>query len=371
MQKSQYQKVHRGMVFWFDPDEVYPGKSAGYIRNNIDHKSHIQKGIRPWVVVSNDDGNSSAPTCNICPITTSETKNAIPVHVQYFANGKLQTILVEQVRTIDIMALDSYVHTLSDEIMNRVEKALAIQFAIRPSVTYMDLKLENIVQHLEKVVENLMQEKAKAIVQSIQSPDMVSDAQIEDAALNLGITLENLMKPVATVVQSISTPVAIHAESISEPLKVDSHLSSTTQISAPVSVVSSQPSTPTPKQQATQTAPAHGVSQSLKSLNVGNKGKYDGMSAVERFNARYHRESSDNKTKTAENPLKTANTASSKPQRNKWTIDSRKEYLKDCEELNPFEVMKKWGLGSPKSVMQTKYLHKSYLESLANKNKGE
>ena len=156
---KNYSRVQRGMVFWFSPDKVYKEQMEFEGFKGKRYKTSIQHGNRPWLVVSNNEGNNSARTCNVVPITTEQGKTEIPVHVRFEFEGIPQLILVEQPRTVDIAALGEYMCTVSDDIMEQVEKAQAIQFAIRPSVTYLDITLDKVTEHLKNLVAYILQEK--------------------------------------------------------------------------------------------------------------------------------------------------------------------------------------------------------------------
>lgn len=343
MKPKTYTRVHRGMVFWFDPDASYPRTTTKLVCNNREFDSHLQLGHRPWLVVSNNEGNSTSDTCNIVPIT-SEDKNNIPVHVKYMAKGKQQTILVEQIRTVDSLALTKYEYTLSEEIMQQVDAAIALQMGIKPEVTYKDAKMDNIVQYLETVVDSIIQEKVK-VIQAQAEAAKVSNAQIEDAALRLGETLESLMKP-SVVTSEAATKVDV-TETKPEPKPEVSEPERTPKVE---SNVVSQPQT------------------IIKSIGTNTRDKYAGMSPSEKFNARYHLNTGTQSkpiqpAPVKETPIKGMKTSG----KNKWTIEARQEFLKDFETLSPEEMMKKWGLSTVKSVFQTKYNHKAYLEKHLNK----
>lgn len=192
-----YSRVQRGMVFWFNPDKVYKEQMEFEGFKGKRYKTSIQHGNRPWLVVSNNEGNNSARTCNVVPITTEQGKTEIPVHVRFEFEGIPQLILVEQPRTVDIAALGEYMCTVSDEVLEQVEKAQAIQFAIRPSVTYLDITLDKVTTHLKNLVAYILQEKQVLIERQEElitnGGGAVPMSNIEDAALQLGEMIEDLV----------------------------------------------------------------------------------------------------------------------------------------------------------------------------------
>ena len=65
--------------------------------------SHVQSGIRPVVVVSNDLSNNHSPIVNIIPLTSNLSRVDIPTHI-VLHNKFLQRVslaLCEQIMTID------------------------------------------------------------------------------------------------------------------------------------------------------------------------------------------------------------------------------------------------------------------------------
>lgn len=84
-----------------------------------------QKGIRPCVVVSNQMACSYSPTATIVPVT-SKDKKYIPTH--YMLNNNKygcfdkdeNTILCEQIRTIDKCRFKQFIGKLSDDDLQGV-----------------------------------------------------------------------------------------------------------------------------------------------------------------------------------------------------------------------------------------------------------
>ena len=182
-----YSRVQRGMVFWFNPDKVYqqPGSFTAY--NGHLMCSHIQRGNRPYVVVSNNEGNSSGYTCNVVPITTAE-KTKIPSHVEFTlpcSPKTPQTALVEQIRTVDSQALGDFICILSEAVMHDIDAALMAQFGI----AFETVDLDGVMSRLETIVSHIIESKMNELKLRTQR---VPCEIIEDAALRLGGTLEGL-----------------------------------------------------------------------------------------------------------------------------------------------------------------------------------
>lgn len=202
---KDYSKVQRGQVFWFNP-QVYSEVEKLNIKGN-EYDVHIQTKTRPVLVVSNNQNNDNSYTCNVVPIT-SEDKPQLPCRVVYNYAGKPQTILVEQIRTVDIISLGDYICTLSDSVMQRVEQAMMSQFSIRPSVSYLDISLSNISTHFQELVKKILAEQGAITTDKKQVKEGIPVSAIEDSALYLADTIENLVKkpaPAAPVMEDTTT----------------------------------------------------------------------------------------------------------------------------------------------------------------------
>ena len=93
-----------------------------------------QGGTRPVLIISNDTGNRHSPTVIIAPITSRvHTKAKLPTHTavnDFEALDKDSVVLLEQIRTIDKQRLKQYMGMMPDNIMARVDKALAISISL-------------------------------------------------------------------------------------------------------------------------------------------------------------------------------------------------------------------------------------------------
>ena len=187
MAKS-YTRVKRGMLFWFDPAETYQSQTKFKGYNGRLYDSHIQSGRRPYMVVSSDTCNTFSPVCCIAPVTT-EKKPKLETHVSYVYEGRQQVVLLEQVRTVDIMALGDYICSVSDDILVDIEEALKKQFAIRPTVVYSDVGVDVTLKYLENVVSEIIQHKAEEYKATKHT---INPQELEDTAIQLGQMIEDL-----------------------------------------------------------------------------------------------------------------------------------------------------------------------------------
>lgn len=86
-----------------------------------------QCGRRPTVVIQNNVGNRYSKT-TIVAFVTSQKKKKLPTHVNLHCKGlsKQSIVMLEQVRTISIYRLKTYIGTLSRRDMKKIDTALKI-----------------------------------------------------------------------------------------------------------------------------------------------------------------------------------------------------------------------------------------------------
>jgi len=93
-----------------------------------------QGGTRPVIIVQNDIGNKYSPTVICAALTSQINKAKLPTHLEVSAERyglqKDSVILLEQIRTIDKRRLREKISHADDELMERVDKALAISLGI-------------------------------------------------------------------------------------------------------------------------------------------------------------------------------------------------------------------------------------------------
>lgn len=93
-----------------------------------------QGGIRPVLVIQNDVGNKYSPTVIAAAVTSQINKAKMPTHIEISAETyglvKDSVILMEQIRTIDKRRLKEKIGHADEDLMQRVNKALSVSFAL-------------------------------------------------------------------------------------------------------------------------------------------------------------------------------------------------------------------------------------------------
>lgn len=126
--------IKQGMLFYV------PDQSSD--ENVLFRGEHTPSKRRVWLVVSNNKCNRHSPEISMCPIYTRDHITQ-PTQVYYKnSEGRDQVICCENVRTIPKHYIDNrgYMGMVSNDIMEQVRKALAVQFGdsdpdIEPTTT--------------------------------------------------------------------------------------------------------------------------------------------------------------------------------------------------------------------------------------------
>ena len=336
---KNYQRVKRGMVFWFDIDESVNKHSQPKV--TVDGKQYSdnrQYGYRDWLVVSNDTNNSESPTCNIVPLTSSDSKSNIPTHVKFNCKGNVLTILCEQMMTINSIQLQKYDFTVDDEIMEKVEDALRVQYSIRDKKRYTS-GAEESLSKIEEIIENIIRSKVEQL-----KPKQADTVEIEDAVLRIGESLEALFgkeETSSTPVSDVGKEEMAASEIKDEPRKVEKE-----ERAAESEGTALNKDTCTPKKPVTTVK--------------------RNQSQVDKFYSKYPNLNPNKDKKEAVTPdvKKTPGDSSSKKKRKVWTEESMREFLKDVDVMPPTEVAAKWEMDSVQKMYQMKYYVKNKLEGL-------
>ena len=97
-------------------------------------KGSEQGGVRPVLVIQNDDGNKFSPTTIIAPITSKEFSKEFPTNVaiskQESRLNNDSTVLLNQIRTIDKSRVIKKISSLDFYTMNKVDRAIKVSLAL-------------------------------------------------------------------------------------------------------------------------------------------------------------------------------------------------------------------------------------------------
>ena len=91
-----------------------------------------QGGTRPVVIIQNDIGNTHSTT-TIAAITTNDRHSRMPTHVSLKSDSEPlrdSVAMLEQLRTLDKSRLITYIGTLSEETMKKIDDAFLISIGV-------------------------------------------------------------------------------------------------------------------------------------------------------------------------------------------------------------------------------------------------
>lgn len=95
-----------------------------------------QGGVRPVLIVQNDTGNKHSPTVIAAAITSQTGKARLPTHITLASHScglpKDSVVLLEQIRTLDKKRLREHMGKVDDQVMRRVDNAIAVSFGLSP-----------------------------------------------------------------------------------------------------------------------------------------------------------------------------------------------------------------------------------------------
>lgn len=105
-----------------------------FITNLEPIRGREQGGIRPCLVIQNDNGNKYSPLTIIAPITSKKFTKEFPTNVfiskQESKLDKDSTILLNQIRTTDKTRLIKKISVLNNQMMMKVNMAIKISFGL-------------------------------------------------------------------------------------------------------------------------------------------------------------------------------------------------------------------------------------------------
>lgn len=117
---KNFRKILRGDVYWVD---------LSPLRETV---KHMEGGVRPVVIVSNEYNNKYCELLNVIPMTTK--KDTLPQHksviVMHKKDPRKSYLLPENICPINKNQLRNFICHLDHSSLDNVNKALIIQLAL-------------------------------------------------------------------------------------------------------------------------------------------------------------------------------------------------------------------------------------------------
>lgn len=128
-----------------------------YYVSFYDSDSHVVKGTRPAVVISNDVHNRFSGTVVVVPITTK--RKDYPTHMDIeLDSGIYGQILCEQIITVDKSWLGDYKDTLTEDMIKELDRTLCLELQIGGKDAF---QYELQLRKVEEAKKNYERELAK------------------------------------------------------------------------------------------------------------------------------------------------------------------------------------------------------------------
>ena len=107
-----------------------------YVNSHNSSVGSEQRAGRPAVIVSNNANNANSSVVEVCYCTLQD-KTPLPTHVT-IEKGPLvnSTVLCEQITSISVERLGDYMCRLSDDHMDKIDKALCISLGLPEPAKY-------------------------------------------------------------------------------------------------------------------------------------------------------------------------------------------------------------------------------------------
>lgn len=114
-------------------------------------EGHIQRGVRPAVIIQNNVGNKYSPTIQVVPLTSKMNKKSLPTHVMIPAHTagltKNSIAQCEGVRPIQKVDIKGIMGKMPDEYMGAISIACIISM---PIISY--LSQDEVIKMYHSVV---------------------------------------------------------------------------------------------------------------------------------------------------------------------------------------------------------------------------
>ena len=144
-------------------------------------KTHVQCNTRPVLIVSSDYGNTHSPILNVVPLTTQDKRGSVAVSM-VDENNTYQCILCNQIKTVDVAQLTTYISSVDDATMAEVERVINYTLGMEHQ------RIEKSLNGIEAIVKDIVAAKFNEV-----SSRTEIDSMVESIARSLENTYKDLM----------------------------------------------------------------------------------------------------------------------------------------------------------------------------------
>lgn len=288
-----------------------------YVDDNYVPIGSIQGKSRPYLVVSNDACNRFSPVIHMAPITSQMKKLSQPTHVQFFNPRRKQNnwILLEQAMpksVPDIADISDYQYTLSADVMQEVDKALAIQFALKSFGVD--------ISDFETMLDMIVEQKIAQIQDATQSLLDARMAKYVEGLLNRVTDAAKLPDPQVYVPNPVVLQKMQYAPEEALPEQDQSVANPVPKITIPADVEIKMPIPPEVKQVLDDDEKSH-------------------QSQIDKFNAKWGTQSpAPKQTDPKATQVQRVEITRTQSGRIRWTSELKQQFLDDMASYGPKKV---------------------------------
>lgn len=131
-------------------NDIKRGEIFYISRGGASYNGSEQHADRPAVVVSNDKNNENSNVVEIVYMTTQPKKD-LPTHVTVRSTGRISTVLCEQVYSVAVERVGTYIGQCSNAEMQNIDIALMISLQLDGNTKTSKKYTETIAKQEEKI----------------------------------------------------------------------------------------------------------------------------------------------------------------------------------------------------------------------------
>lgn len=154
--------IHRGEIFYISRGGASPRGSEQY-------------SDRPAVVVSNEQNNEHSGIVEVVYMTT-QPKTDLPTHVTIRSTGRPSTVLCEQVNSISVERIGSYIGEVSEQEMTNIDIALMISLQLDGN-TKTTKKYTEKIKEQQDIIDRLTRENEAMTAIKAKAEETVTEGE--------------------------------------------------------------------------------------------------------------------------------------------------------------------------------------------------
>lgn len=141
-----------------------------------------QYADRPAVVVSNQQNNEHSGTVEVVYMTT-QPKTDLPTHVTIRSTGRPSTVLCEQINSISVERIGSYIGEVSEREMENIDIALMISLQLDGNAKT-SKKYAETIKEQQEIIDRLTRENEALTAFKMKAEEMVTEEAKEAENVN-------------------------------------------------------------------------------------------------------------------------------------------------------------------------------------------